>query len=164
MRVIHATAICVCAVFSVEARRAAWRKIERDGRSPPRGRFSTSELQMHKLPTTFAYPGSCRWLQLPLRSPSLGGGGARARAYLWQESLRRHVAMEINAPSSDFLVGSNVRWSAARVVTGISLRYADGTLTRLPRRAYSTPSQQCRNVFSFIAALVARSIVIPRPI
>lgn len=89
------------------------RKIERDNRFSATRLFLNLRAANVRVPTTFAYPGSCLSLvQLPLRSSRLV---VRIRG---QESVRRHVAMEINAPSSDFLVESTcVGW--LRVVTGI---------------------------------------------
>lgn len=73
----------------------------------------------------------CRWFSFRF----VPRGLLRIRG---QESECRHVAMEINAPSSDFLVES---MCVGCVSSPESLRYADGTLTRLPRHAYSTPLQ-----------------------
>ena len=74
--------------------------IERDNRSPPRGCFSTSELQMHKYqPHLRILVVVCRWFRFRF----VPRGLLRIRAT--RESVRRHVAMEINARSSDFLVG-----------------------------------------------------------
>lgn len=113
------------------------RKIERDNRFSATRLFLNLRAANVRVPTTFAYPGSCLSLvQLPLRSSRLV---VRIRG---QESVRRHVAMEINAPSS--ISSLNQRVLVGCVSSPESLRYADGTLTRLPRHAYTTPLQQRR--------------------
>lgn len=78
--------------------------------SPPRGCFSTCEQQMYEQyqPHLRILVVVCRWFSFRFVRSMLV---VRIRGQ--ESNVRRHVAMEINAPSPDFLVEFNVCWLPA---------------------------------------------------